>query len=164
MLFCLAWTEWWIFAWLPLVFISAETAAQLAQLPMTTVTVPAPQIKSLASSKPIERKCHIIATPEWSTTSSWCHLKNCDVIPSFGDLGEISCCEISWHFFSFRLMHFFDDQIQIQRMTAQILFCTFLNDFKHDYYCNLILEALNLHNFFQVDNLVNAEWNCSSIK
>ena len=47
-----------LFAWFPLVFISAETAAQLAQLPMTTVTMPAVQLKTLATSKPIERKFH----------------------------------------------------------------------------------------------------------
>ena len=28
----------------------------------------------------------------------------------------------------------------------------------------LIFEALNFHNFFKVDNLVNVEWNRSSIK
>ena len=39
----------------------------------------------------------------------------------------------------FRLMHSFDDQIQILRMTAQILFCMFLNDSKHDYYYNFNL-------------------------
>ena len=48
-----------LFAWLPMVFISAETAAQIAQLPMT-VTVPAVQLKSLATSKPIERKFYSI--------------------------------------------------------------------------------------------------------